>query len=284
MKNLKQIIKLSLVLAMFTGCQDNDHEFGPIVAPSNLQVEVVIQGQDADSPNGDGTGNVTLQTTSDNALAYKYIYDGDEFPVSNGIIDFTFTGDSGVVGEIDLYTFTVNVVAYGTAGEPNSTSVTFDVLAVNVPPPFVFEDFEGTPAIVWTEFQGHPGQVIDNPYPQTSGINTSNKVVSMIEASGGAVWAGCFFDTEPLNFDSYSKISLLVYAPRPASLTLKLEGTGGSIEVEAQISVIDKWINVTFDFSEAQEDIDYTRLVFFFNVTASGDNSTYYIDDLTLRN
>ena len=41
--------------------------------PSNLIVDVIIQGADNDNPNGDGSGNVTFVATADNAITYKFI-------------------------------------------------------------------------------------------------------------------------------------------------------------------------------------------------------------------
>ena len=49
-----------LLLTVVLGCQKDDFEFGDIVTPTNLQVDISI----AD----DNTGNVTLIPTADNAI------------------------------------------------------------------------------------------------------------------------------------------------------------------------------------------------------------------------
>jgi len=41
-------------MLVVTACEENDHEFGPIVTPTNLGVNAVIIGLDADNPYGDG--------------------------------------------------------------------------------------------------------------------------------------------------------------------------------------------------------------------------------------
>jgi len=51
-----------LLLTVVLGCQEDDFEFGDIVTPTNLQVDISI----AD----DNSGNVTLIPTADNAINF----------------------------------------------------------------------------------------------------------------------------------------------------------------------------------------------------------------------
>ena len=52
MKQIKYIVSLCLTIALFTSCEDDNNEFGPITAPTNVQVSAEIVGQDADNPYG----------------------------------------------------------------------------------------------------------------------------------------------------------------------------------------------------------------------------------------
>ena len=72
---MKYYYKLLIVLMLgvsFQSCQDDDTEFGPVTAPSNLELNVAIQGQNATDLDGDGTGIVVFNATATNALNYTY--------------------------------------------------------------------------------------------------------------------------------------------------------------------------------------------------------------------
>ena len=67
MKKLDIIFKtlMSLTIVIFiTSCEidsfaeSDEHSFGEIIAPSNVQITANVVGQDADNPNGDGSGEV----------------------------------------------------------------------------------------------------------------------------------------------------------------------------------------------------------------------------------
>jgi len=54
MKTFKKIIGLFILsLSLFTSCQDEDQEFGVLIAPTNITLNYEVLGQDADNPNGD---------------------------------------------------------------------------------------------------------------------------------------------------------------------------------------------------------------------------------------
>ncbi|MEN8817385.1 MAG: hypothetical protein ABF274_11030, partial [Nonlabens sp.] len=91
---MKIYYKLLLVLIMvcFTqSCQDDDTEFGDVIAPSNLELNFTIQGQSSTDPNGDGTGIVIFNATSENALNYTYDFgDGRQGSTFDGTIEHRF--------------------------------------------------------------------------------------------------------------------------------------------------------------------------------------------------
>ena len=116
MKKFHLITKISLILLiMASSCQDDDTVFGSIESPTNLQVQVTIAGQDAENPNGDGSGMVNFTATAQNAITYKFIFsDGTEEIAPGGTLSkrFTQTGTND---------YTVSVIASGTAGVSTST-------------------------------------------------------------------------------------------------------------------------------------------------------------------
>lgn len=91
------------------------------MAPSNLQVEAVIQGQDASNPNGDGSGIVDFKATATNAISYKYIFsDGTSQNAPNGIFKKRFTQNG-------TNTYTVTIIASGKGGLSTNTTLEIEV-------------------------------------------------------------------------------------------------------------------------------------------------------------
>ncbi|WP_158974075.1 family 16 glycosylhydrolase [Cellulophaga sp. L1A9] len=121
MKNIK-IILLSVFGLIFLGCQEDEPDLDVIVAPSNLQVSVELVGADADNPNGDGSGTVNLTATADNATSYQFVYNGNKEAIPSGSKTYNFSTTG-------LNTYTVAVIAVGTAGLSTSYLLDLEVFA-----------------------------------------------------------------------------------------------------------------------------------------------------------
>ncbi len=152
-------------------------------------------------------------------------------------------------------------------------------------PGMVFADFEGEP-VTFVDFGNGYAVVIENPDP--SGINTSNQVAEFNKPQGCETWAGSFFDLSYfLDLDSYSKIKVKTWSPKTGIIVkLKLENASNgseAYEVDMNTTVSNSWEELIFDFSAAP-DFTYNRVVIFFDFGTIGDDTTYYIDDLTLTN
>ena len=101
-----------LLLLLFTAaaCEQEDYAFGDLKAPSNLQIDVEVVGQDAANPDGDGSGTVNLVASADDAITYKFIFsDGTEEVAPSGRLTKRFT-------QVGVNTYQVTVVASGTGG------------------------------------------------------------------------------------------------------------------------------------------------------------------------
>lgn len=125
MKNIKNIKYLFLsvfgAVLLFTACQEDDNTFGDITVPSNVMVTAEILGQDAENPNGDGSGFVTFEATADNEISYQFNFgDGSTDVSPSGTITHRFTN-------VGINTYTVVVNAVGTGGVMTSTSIVIDV-------------------------------------------------------------------------------------------------------------------------------------------------------------
>ena len=132
-KNIFNFLIASILVFGFVGCEidsfaeDDQHSFGDITAPTNVQITATISGQDGDNPNGDGSGDVTFSGSADNAITYKFVYNGEETMSSEGTVSYTFP-------KLGLNTYTVTLIAIGTGGTTSSTAVTVEVLVTYTPP------------------------------------------------------------------------------------------------------------------------------------------------------
>lgn len=140
MKFKKYIIVL-LGLVLFA-CQDDDQQFGEVVAPSNLSITADIVGADDANPNGDGTGVVTFTASADNAISYSFIYNSNKKTEASGTTSFIFS-------DLGVNTYTVTAVAYGTAGATSSKTIEVEVLATYAPPPELVNKLIGDGTKTW---------------------------------------------------------------------------------------------------------------------------------------
>lgn len=154
------LITLTLIL---TGCQEDNYVFGDIVAPSNLQVTATVVGADTNNPNGDGSGEVIFNATADNAITYKYTYNGSDTMAPSGSTTMNF-------GNTGTFDYTVTVSALGTAGTISSKSITVKVKVVYAPPADLLEMLTANSSRTWrieAETAGHFGV---GPADETSPI------------------------------------------------------------------------------------------------------------------
>ena len=132
-------------------------------------------------------------------------------------------------------------------------------------------DFESTITTSdFIDFDGGTATVIDNP--QSSGINTSNKVAQIIR-DGGQIWAGSKIDLESnLDFTTMNEITMKVFTTAPIGtiVKFKLEGDG-SAERDVQTTVSNEWENLTWDFTGTPT--IYNSIVFMFDFGNVGNGS-----------
>jgi hypothetical protein len=113
MRNYIKYLSLAafVVLLIVAACNKKEYSFGKISTPENLAINTTIQGVADATPNGDGSGNVTINATSTGAIAYKIYFDANDSVVSSsGSVTHTFT----TLGTND-YTIVVNAIGTGGA-------------------------------------------------------------------------------------------------------------------------------------------------------------------------
>lgn len=126
---------------------------------------------------------------------------------------------------------------------------------------------------------------VDNPAP--GGINTSEKVVEVIQSPGVEPWAGFFFDlSAKIDFSAFQDIKVKVYSPAVGQMVnLKIEDSlDGSLskEIAVETTVANEWEELCFPFSSGDSD-KYDRFVLFFDFQGPKDAETvHYFDDIIL--
>jgi hypothetical protein len=140
-----------------------------------------------------------------------------------------------------------------------------------------------------TPFEGAESAVEANPFQQ--GINPSNTVVRSTKTEGAQFFAGTTLQLEePIDFSSTEKISVKVYSPKAGiPVRMKLENnddSGINMEIDVNTTVANQWEELVFDFSDKDTSQEYSKVIMFFEfiVDLSGDGSTYYYDDIQLKN
>lgn len=132
-----------LLLVVVIGCQDDDHSFGDLKAPTNLQLSYEIVGKNAENPNGDGSGNVVITAHADNALTYKFVYPSGNPDVNGtGITTKRFT-------ESGIHSYEVTVVASGTGGVSTTASITIVDLLSTFDDPETVAKLTGGGTKIW---------------------------------------------------------------------------------------------------------------------------------------
>ncbi len=151
--------------------------------------------------------------------------------------------------------------------------------ALELPLTFESETLEYT----WTNFEGATTTVIENP--DVSGINTSANVAATNKGAGAAFFAGSFIELDrPVDFSEFQQIAIKTWSPQAGiTVRLKLENFDDNTlfyETDATTTVANQWEELVFDFSPADLNIDYRRLVIFFDFGNDGTGADYFFDDI----
>lgn len=119
------IINIISIFTLFlmVNCQEDGFTFGSVASPTNLEVSYTLIGQDAENPNGDGSGKVKFTATADNAISYRFVFsDGTSASAPSGVYEKLFTKNG-------LNTYSVVVIASGKGGVSTNTSIEVTVLS-----------------------------------------------------------------------------------------------------------------------------------------------------------
>jgi hypothetical protein len=118
----KYLLGLFVVLVVGYSCSEPNYTMGDLTAPTNIVINAEIVGATTASPTGDGSGDVKITITAENALAYKVDYD------ANTALDLVYLSTGSVTKKytnLGTNTYRITAVVYGKGG--TSSTLTKDV-------------------------------------------------------------------------------------------------------------------------------------------------------------
>lgn len=110
-----------LVLLIASACKKESHQFGEAKAPSNLNVNLTVEGADSiTAPGGNGSGKVNLNISSANALTYWIDFgDGVSKEAQSGVITYKYKTPG-----TKTYLITINAIGKGGLSSTTAKYVT----------------------------------------------------------------------------------------------------------------------------------------------------------------
>jgi PKD repeat protein len=230
-------------------------------------------------------GDYTAPFDAPENLTYTVTREGDQLflTINNGGFMSYYTG----VSKYEILSITPELITfkYGDAAAPGNAwfgRLVPDGFEPPPPPPPATTalpvDFEGA-APPFNGFGGSTFAVVDNP--DASGINTSAKVAQYVKGLDGN-WAGIETTlSAPLDFSTNTLFKYKVYSPVAGRALFKVEEAGNSgnfVEVFADVTQVNEWQELTFDFSGATSGV-FNKIALFldFDNNAGG---TFYLDDI----
>ena len=222
----------------------------------------------------DGSIFIEAETTSvGNGAWEQVVFDLSAIDVGQTYQKIVLFFDFGTVGDGSSdWTFYIDNLT-----QVASVSGSFEKLNV--------EDFNGADPGIGAFGNASAGIITLDDLPSGLG-NVTDGVGQFNKTAGAEVWAGLFFDVASLDIATYNKMSVKTWSPKAGAVVkLKIENADASIthEVDMNTNVTDSWETLVYDFSDAPA-ADYVKAVLFFDFGVSGDDTTYYFDDLQLWN
>mgnify|MGYP000849768073 CR=1 FL=1 len=153
--NIVNLIMLIAVLMGLGSCNKREYSFGEITSPTNLKLETSILGVNAENPDGDGSGEVEITASANDAIAYRIDYgDGSTEMIQGGTFKHKFQTPG-------TNTYIVTLNAIGKAGVISTISKEIKVFVLFSIPTDILNAFTGpTGTKVWVtdrEALGHFG-------------------------------------------------------------------------------------------------------------------------------
>ncbi len=145
--SLKYFFYSFILLTALNSCKKDKYNMGVLTAPTDVVINTTIVGQDATHPDGDGSGDVVINLTGKNVLAYKIDYDAADGIQLDFLAKSTVTKKYTTVG---VNTYRITVVAYGAGGSSTTVSKEIKLRSDFTPDPQIVTNLTGTGSKTWS--------------------------------------------------------------------------------------------------------------------------------------
>lgn len=162
--NFKILFFASLLFAV--GCSEEEYEMGDLSAPTNVVVDVELVGQDEAHPYGDGSGDVNISVSADNAIAYKIDYGTT---ATLNYVPF-FGQTSRKYTKTGVNTYRLSIIAYGAGGTATNLTHEITVESIFTPEPEIISALVGDGSKTWVVDKPNAGHFGVGPWSDSSVI------------------------------------------------------------------------------------------------------------------
>ncbi|MEO7445943.1 MAG: hypothetical protein ABIT96_00430 [Ferruginibacter sp.] len=212
---------LSLLLFVL-GCKKDTYTLGDLTAPSNLVINAVVVGQDATNPNGDGSGDVKITVSADNALSYKVDYDANSNPPD--LVYLPSGSDTHKYSTLGTNTYRITLVAYGKGGTSSTITKEVTVKFSYTPAGSVITNLTGGTSKTWRIDKDVVGHFGVGPWSNTS----STPEWYAAQPNEKAACCNCFY-TARFKFTQVSATSFTLQTITPDGAFTKTGALAGGL-------------------------------------------------------
>lgn len=117
MKYLKFVFGFLFLLFITVSCKKQEFSFGALTPPDLPEVNVQIAGASTTNPSGDGSGKITVNIASANAINYKI-----DFGDGSDALTSTVNTQTHAYSHIGIKDYTITVTASGKGGLSSTAS------------------------------------------------------------------------------------------------------------------------------------------------------------------
>lgn len=151
-------------LTLLSACKKEEYSFGELKNPSGLALTTALQGVAAATPNGDGSGNVSITLAASNVINFKVDYgDGQTQLVSPGTLVHQYANPG-------TFEYTITLTANGTGGAVSTLSKKITVLRLFNIPTAIMTGLTGGTSKIWIANKAASGHIGVGPatsfYPE----------------------------------------------------------------------------------------------------------------------
>lgn len=163
-------------LTLLSACKKEEYSFGEIKNPSGLALTTALQGVAAATPNGDGSGNVSITLAASNVINFKVDFgDGQTQIVSPGTLVHQYANPG-------TFEYTITVTANGTAGAVSTLSKKITVLRLFNIPTAIMTGLTGGTSKIWIADKNAWGHIGVGPatsfYPEWYGAAANSRTAA----------------------------------------------------------------------------------------------------------